>query len=80
MTRYIVLQERVTPAAEGSQKSWASISTVEARSPRHAIEKAITPKEDDKGDPLSGKFVAVPARNWKPETVAVEVQAKLSFS
>lgn len=74
MTRYLVL--RRTGSHEDA--NWAPMNSVEARSHAEAIRKAVAPKEEQPA--ATGEFVAVPARSWKPVTVKVETQTKVTFS
>lgn len=69
-TTYVVLK-----ASASASGSWAHIGpdTVRANSAADAIRKTLATRPDD----AAGRFVAVPARSWKPVTVRAETQTVL---
>jgi hypothetical protein len=69
VTRYVILEHTAT---EGSNV-WIPSGEVDAVSASAAIKKALD------GHNEGGEFVAVPARSWKPVTVAVETKTSLKF-
>jgi hypothetical protein len=84
MTKYVVLRK--------SSSGWLLESDepgIEASSPASAIRKHVLTgmKAEEAADETShheaesnyGVFVAVPARSWKPEPVALDVQIRLKI-
>lgn len=69
MTKYVVFKMQHV----GDQETWQEGVTVEARSAKAAIQSATL------NEHISGVFVAVPARSWKPVTVTVETKTTLKF-
>ncbi len=51
---------------------WAEFGVVEARSANEAIRQAAAG--------VAGRFVAVPARSWKPVTVRVEQTTRITLT
>lgn len=75
---YVVLH-KVPQDSPSQAQVWEFVRTVTAISPKQAIEEAagvvIAASEAD-----THSFVAVPARNFRPITVGLEVETKLKFS
>jgi len=75
MTKYLVLEQMpMKEAAEIARSVWGECAEVEATSARAAIRSYLG------DDGKKGEFVAVPSRSFKPVTVKVETQTKLTFS
>jgi hypothetical protein len=72
MTEYMILR-----SAEDGSYNWAEMGVQAARSAPAAL-KAMAEKVG--ADVPRDKFVAVPARSWKPVTVKVETKTALRFS
>jgi hypothetical protein len=66
-TTYIVLRQ---PPGTGGPDIWEDYAAVDASSATDAIKKVA----DD-----GGKYVAVPARSWKPVTVTTETRTILKL-
>jgi hypothetical protein len=52
---------------------------IQARSAQEAIRKFADEGPDRTGGVLQGVYVAVPARSWKPVTVAVETKTTIKL-
>ena len=71
MTHYIILHNT-------AGNEWAQTTSLEARSARAAVAKAM----EGENNPYAGggTFIAVPLRSWRPVTVKVETKTALRFS
>lgn len=75
-TEYVVLKKPAVSsnAMSGGPQGWSIIGTFDGRDATTAIKAAV-------GEPLtdgvSGNYVAVPSRSWKPVTVDVKVEKTL---
>lgn len=71
MTEYVILS--FAPDQEGG--AWVEARRIEARSGQSAIRAFV-----DGATPEVTRFVAVPARSFRPVTVKVETKTALRFS
>ena len=76
-TEYVILEQAVYAAGDGeaNDNGFVVRGQVGARSAQDAVRIWATDRA-----PKGGTFYAVPARSWKPITVAVETQTKLKLS
>ncbi len=70
MTKYIVLRAHTAPDV-AQEDVWEPVGSVLASSPRRAISAQVAGDE--------GRYVAVPARSWRPLTVTVEQTTKVTI-
>jgi hypothetical protein len=74
MTKYLILRHADDfPSGE----AWDIVATAEGSSAKAAIRIALNAK-DKASEQSGGEYVAVPARSWQPEKVAVEQALKFS--
>jgi hypothetical protein len=59
----------------GAENGWESLGLAEGRSANEAIRARLDTLEN----PPGGKYVAVPARSWKPVTVTTETKTVLKL-
>ena len=72
MALYLILRELVN---DGEVGSWQERVTVDARSARAAVQTHLEAEKTKEG-----RYVAVPARSFKPLEATVETQTKLSLT
>ena len=73
MTTYIVFSN-----TDAGGPRWQVVAHYEARSANSAIRLHLDETMAD--ETHNGEYAAVPARSWKPVTVAVETKQMLRFS
>lgn len=72
MTEYVILAEGTTDASE--EDTWVDVARVSARSHEGAIRAYLD------GSSPAGRYVAVPARSFKPVTPTAETKTILKFA
>ena len=75
MTHYVVLQE----VPDGKSATFVYVANAEARSAQAALQAVFNAQHEDI-QTESGRYVAIPARSFRPVTVKVETKTALRFS